>query len=608
MNVVRKFCTVPHSYVSRNLYRKFRFSAVNYDSTAASQPQVQEEKYDFEDLNVIERTERRKAKIEPFMKNIFVSVFDRELLAYPEIINKEENENLEQRLTAIDSVFSDSKKTADDKRNILKSTKMYAAPVSWTRNGLSANNTESLMYLDAIAQDFQLAQELSDHWVGLQALQHGLTHDQYSMIIDDLISGDNTIALAIKERVAERITQSDFRTEAEMDGQGIWHISGEKICNHNNGYILVLCAIEASRLMAFLVHPRAQGVTTKGPFVNFMKTPATPLDQIPESALAQILGVSRLHAATLCRSRLKAAVHAVVEYTRPRVFVGKPLAELSTIRSTIGEALLDIYASESAEFFTAGLLDGYAEPDAELEMAMCRNFMANHGLRSMMKLLAIPELDKEEECKKLLNDMRHLALRGESLDSVNMFISLNGIHHAGKMMSQEVKQMRNPLMNPTFIIKKVIANRHQEKDDPKLTLYLAEHLHPSLKPPSEQLEYCVLRMRFACETLMARHGVKVNTAYTELNRLAEAATEILAMTSVLARASRSYCIGLRNAEMEMKLAACFVEKTRDHVKKLIREIDDGEYLNLDHFTVQFGRKVLDTNTLLVEKPIARTFW
>lgn len=220
MNVVRKFCTVPHSYVSRNLYRKFRFSAINYDSTTASQPQVQEEKYDFEDLNVLERTERRKAKIEPFMKNVFISVFDRELLAYPEIINKEENENLEQRLTAIDKVFSDSNKTTEERRNILKSTKMFAAPVCWTRNGLSANNTESLMYLDAIAQDFQLAQELSDHWVGLQAIQHGLTHEQYSMIIDDLISGEHTIALGIKERVAERITQSDFRTQAEMDGQG----------------------------------------------------------------------------------------------------------------------------------------------------------------------------------------------------------------------------------------------------------------------------------------------------------------------------------------------------------------------------------------------------
>lgn len=223
MNVARKLCTTHHSYVSRNLYRKFRFSAINYDST--SQPQVQEEKYDFEDLKVIERTERRKPKIPPFMKDVFTSVFNRELLAYPEIINKEENNDLERRLEALNRVFSDTKKTEEDRKKVLKQTKMYAAPVSLTRNGLAINHTESLMYLEAISKDFELGQVLSDHWVGLQALQQGLTQENYSMIVDDLISGENTISLAIKERVAERLTQADFRTEAEMDSEGMYGIN-----------------------------------------------------------------------------------------------------------------------------------------------------------------------------------------------------------------------------------------------------------------------------------------------------------------------------------------------------------------------------------------------
>ncbi|CAH1642123.1 unnamed protein product [Spodoptera littoralis] len=611
MNLARKVCTVHHSYVTKNLYRKFRFSAINYDNSSATQPQVKEEKFNFEDINTLERTERRKAQIQPFMKDVFTSIFNKELLAYPEILNKEETESLEKRIDAITNVFENPHKTAEDRRNVLKNTKIYAAPVSLTRNGLAANITESLRYLEAIAGDFQLGQEISDHWVALRALQEGLSQEQLSMILDDLISGDNPVSLAIKERVAERISQADFRTTAEMDSQGIWYINGEKVCNYSNGYILVLASYECSQLRAFLIHPGAAGVSSNGAFVSFKKTPATPLELIKDDKLAKILGLSRLFAAVLCRCQLSAAVQSVIDYTRPRAFSGKPLAELATIQSSVGNALLDIYASESAEYFTAGLLDGYADPDAEVEVAMCRNFIANHGLTSMLQLLNIPALDKEEECKHLLDNMRHIATRGETLDSINMFIALNGIHHAGKVMSEEVKQIRNPLMHPAFIFKKVLANRHQEKDDPKLTLYLAEYLHPTLKQPSEQLEYCVLRMRFACETLMARHGVKIASAYTELNRLAEAGTEILVMSAVLARASRAYCIGLRNAEVEMKLAACFVEKTRDKVRKLIKEIDDGEYLNLDFFTTQFGRKALDsnaTNPTLVEKATARVFW
>ncbi|CAK1587454.1 unnamed protein product [Parnassius mnemosyne] len=609
MNLARKICTLPFQNVNKNLYRKLRISASHYESSTYSQPQVQEEKFDFEDLKIIERTERRKAQIPPFMKNVFVSVFDRDLLAYPEILNKEESEALDQRIAALDRVFFDPEKTKDDRKAVLKGTKMYAAPVNLTNGGLAMNHTESLRFLDTISSDLQLGQELSDHWVSLNALKLGLPEDSYQKIIDDLTSGEKTIALCIKERVAERVLQADFRTVAEMDGRNVWRISGEKVCTQVSGYFLVLCTThDTGHLKMFLVHPGAEGISHDDTYVSFQKTPGIPLDIVTEENLAKTLGVSRLHTAALCRASLLQAMQAVADYIRPRIFAGKPLSEISSIRSVIGEALINIYASESAEYFTAGLLDGYMEPDAELEMAMCRNFIAQNGLDTLLKLIAIPNVEMKAESNQLLDNMRSLTLRGETIDSVNMYIALNGIHHAGTRMAEEIKQIRNPLFNPSYILKKILADRHQEKDQPKLTLYLAEHLHPSLRVPSEQLEYCVLRMKFACETLMARHGMEISKAYTELNRLAEAATEILVMTAVLARASRAYCIGLRNAEVEMKLAACFVEKSKERVRKLILEIDDGEYLNLDHFKVQFGRKVLDTKSILVEKPTARVFW
>ncbi|XP_013165879.1 PREDICTED: acyl-CoA dehydrogenase family member 9, mitochondrial [Papilio xuthus] len=606
MNIARKICTVRYQSINKRFSRKFAISSNRYESS--TQPQVKDEKYDFEDLKLIERVERRKAQIPPFMKNVFVSIFNRDLLAYPEILNKDESEALDQRIAALDRVFSDPDKTLEDRKNALKGTKMYAAPVALTKNGLATNYTESLRYLETISTDLQLSQQLSDHWVGLNALKIGLAEDMYEKVIDDLTTGDNMIALCIRERVAERISQADFRTYAELDENGVWRISGEKICLQSSEYYLVLSIVDTNRLKMFLVHPGAYGVNHNGTYITFMKTPAIPLDMTTEENLAKTLGVSRLYTAALSRSSLWQAVKTINEYISPKIFSGKPMSEVSTIRLVIGEALLKIYASESAEYFTAGLLDGYVDPDAELEMAMCRNFIAEQGLNALLKLIAIPNIEMKEETLQLLQNMRTLTLTGETIDNVNMFIALNGIHHAGKMMSEEIKQIRNPLFNPTFILKKILADRHQEKDDPKLNLYLAEHLHPSLRKPSEQLEYCVLRMKFACETIMSRHGVDVASAFTELNRMAEAGSEILAMTAVLARASRAYCIGLRNAEVEMKLAACFVEDSKERVKKLIRDVNDGEYLNLDKFKTSFGKKVLETKSVLVEKPTARVFW
>lgn len=58
----------------------------------------------------------------------------------------------------------------------------------------------------------------------------------------------------------------------------------------------------------------------------------------------------------------------------------------------------------------------------------------------------------------------------------------------------------------------------------------------------------------------------------------------------------------------MKLAACFVEKSKEKVQKLLLEVNDGEYINLDHFRIEFGKKMLDSKTALTEKPTSRVYW
>ncbi|CAK1554502.1 unnamed protein product [Leptosia nina] len=608
MNIARQLTKLPYQNVRRTFYRKFSVSSITNDSVEATQPKVQEEKFDFEDLKVFERPEKRHAKIEPFMKNVFLSKFNRDLMAYPEILTKDDSTDLDNRIALLEKTFCNKNSTLDDRKNALKQIHMYAATVSVTKHGLAANSTELIRYLEVIAADLDLGQRISDHWVALSALKEGLSEDNYTSVIDELISGNDTISICIKEKLSDRLAQGDFRTAATMNEKGEWRISGEKICINQTGYILLLALTDGSRLKAFLIQPGAEGVLLKDNFVTFHNTPATPLDMATESTLSHTLGINRLYTATLCRSSLQQATQACIDYVRPRFFNGKPLSELSTIRYTIGEAILYTYACESVEYFTAGLLDGYLEPDVELEVAMCRNFIAHHAQRILLKLLAIPGVEKQKDCLRLLENMRSLSLRGENVEDVNSFIALRGVHHASRTMADEVKKIRNPVMNPSFIFKKVLANRHQEKDEPKLDLHLYEHLHPTLKPASDNLEYCVKRMRFVCETLMGRHGLEVASAFTELNRLAEAATEIYVMAAVLSRASRSYCIGVRHAENEMKLAACFVQNSKDSVRKLLLEIVEGEYLNLDHFRVQFGRKVLDSTDSFVEKPTARVFW
>lgn len=220
MNIARTVIPLTRHSTGKYFYRKFRFSPSNSESTQASQPKVQEEKFDFEDLNVVERTHRRKAPIEPFMKNIFISKFNRDLLAYPEILNKEETESLDQRLSTLNKTFSDPEKGENDRVNTLKLARMFAAPASLSDNGLDFNVTERLRYLETVSTDLKLARQLSDHWIGLECVQKGVNADEYKKLLPELSEGDNKVTLCLKERISTRIAQPDFRTTAQLDGQG----------------------------------------------------------------------------------------------------------------------------------------------------------------------------------------------------------------------------------------------------------------------------------------------------------------------------------------------------------------------------------------------------
>lgn len=222
MNIARRVCSIKHPSFGKYAGRKFRILATNYESSQATQPLVKEETFNFEDIKVIERTERRKEKIQPFMKDIFVSVFNRDLMAFPEILNKEESEALDRRVNILEKVFTDQGKSKSDRQEALKRSGLYGAPVNLTQGGLAMNMTESIRYLETIGHDLELGKQISDHWVALEALKVGLNEDQFQKIVGDLISGDNTIGLCIKEKLAERVSQADFRTTAKLDAQGTY--------------------------------------------------------------------------------------------------------------------------------------------------------------------------------------------------------------------------------------------------------------------------------------------------------------------------------------------------------------------------------------------------
>ncbi|KAK7086336.1 acyl-CoA dehydrogenase [Halocaridina rubra] len=94
----------------------------------------------------------------------------------------------------------------------------------------------------------------------------------------------------------------------------------------------------------------------------------------------------------------------------------------------------------------------------------------------------------------------------------------------------------------------------------------------------------------------------------ELARLANCAIDIYAITAVLGRASRSYSIGVRNADHEVLLAITFCQEALNRIKIAIKEIEDGPFISTDSALCKIADAVIHNKGYVAEHPLTRVFW
>lgn len=172
-------------------------------------------------------------------------------------------------------------------------------------------------------------------------------------------------------------------------------------------------------------------------------------------------------------------------------------------------------------------------------------------------------------------------------------------------MADDVKKVRNPLFNPTFIFKRILENK--SIDNLKQTLHVDHCLHPSLDPAAQWLEYSILRLQIGTELLLARHGVQILDKQTEIRRLSESAIQTYAMFASVSRASRSYCIGLQFCDYEMLIASAFTFDGMVQVRQLVRDINDGPYLTNDMNHVKISKQIFKERGYFSIHPLTRNF-
>lgn len=233
---------------------------------------------------------------------------------------------------------------------------------------------------------------------------------------------------------------------------------------------------------------------------------------------------------------------------------------MQLFKHLLAKAASDLYATESVLFKTIGMIDEFENPRVDVETAITA-LLAHESLKNTVDLaLRFPNPLFLFDRHPLAEDIRNcvqLLLRGESPETLKTFVGTHGIEHCHNVKGLKVKSYRDGVLSK--------FNGSVSVMNVKRDMELGEYLHPSLKESADFLEDSITRLFTVTNMILYKHRENAVHQDDAVKALGEAAALCFGIYSSIARASRSYCIGLRFSTYETVMSYVVVTQYTERV-------------------------------------------
>ncbi|XP_055913856.1 complex I assembly factor ACAD9, mitochondrial [Eupeodes corollae] len=600
----------------------------------------------YQEYNEIKTTPASKGKLpqrNPLVKEFFLGKVEKDLLAYPEVINREEMAKLRQETAKFQSFFDtidetaiySSKSISKDILDNIKELRLYGINAPDDYSGQGWRYSQSLVASEAESSVTEVAAGLLSHRVVIDTLNEIGTDAQKDLYLPKLANGSMLATEAIFEY---KDAEDDFfNTTAKHDSvEGVWILDGEKafVVNGSNAGLFLVIAQTTKLNMSndvgktttiFLVDKSTPGVeigeqhetigckglpTCKVKFNNVKVPESCVVGDPNEGSLAAevVLRSTRLRGSMVALGLSKKILNELTQHSIKSKQSGIALKDLEGIKKHIATLTTSTYAMESMIYLTAGLLDEFDQQDVGMEAAITKYYTLTRLFENSSKSVDVigpKSLIAGEPTEIAFRNALQLYTQSEPLDSLRMYISLTGLQYTGQNLNETVMKSRNPLFHPGHIFSKFMEA--SSIDNPKSKLRLGEALHPSLEPAAQCIERSIMRLQMAAEILLTKYGQEILQKHIEIHRLTEIVSHIYAMFASTSRASRAYCIGLKLADYEMLLALTICAEGEAKVKELVYEISNGPYMNNDINVNRLTKQVFKSGGYFSEHPLTFNF-
>lgn len=580
----------------------------------------------------------------PFMKDFFRGKFDVELLAFPEILDKEQVSELENNVKNLNNFMAQKVNSQEIDKNgaipedvlqELKDMGLFGRIIPAKYGGLNLTHSASTRLNEVLGLNLSIGCTLAAHeFFAAEAILQFGSETQKSQYLPRMASGELIGALCSSE-VGSGSDMLSMSTIAMKTPDGNFVLNGNKSWVTNAGLAGLFIVFAKTRneidpkqedISAFLVEKNSkdlkvtlhdkiclQGVQTG--MVHFEDV------VVPSSNLIGKLGQGfqiylkslesfRIAMSSLTIGTLKAFLDSVTNHIIHCERLNKSLADYQLVRTRLSRISSMLYGMESASYFTAAILDSTINPDVALESAALKLFNSEgalYCLRELMEALGSSSLLPGCQLEKYHRDVLGFSMFDGPNDITRLYLSLSGFKYVGDKALDFVRKLRNPYFFPLTMMKLHYIRFKQRHGFIKYDQDLAGHIHPSLVEWGNKLEKCLLHFEDAVNSLLAEHGKDIVDAQIDPRKLSYIATEFYVWSAVLSRCSRSYCLGMRNCHHELRLAEAFCHDSYNRFVPHFNDLSLGITKNNERNHLFQGEQIVDCQGYFLEHPLKHNF-
>ncbi|CAI4226447.1 unnamed protein product [Auanema sp. JU1783] len=263
---------------------------------------------------------------------------------------------------------------------------------------------------------------------------------------------------------------------------------------------------------------------------------------------------------------------------------------------------LNLYSLESSLFYLVGLLDEGIPMVADVENALIfkltRDVLRNCVLATI-ELGGIRASSTKEQFEKDIRDISTIL----SLNGEGDIVESTAIATLSTWTTTSHKRI-------TSTLRRLLSNEKTNADlkNPKLSHYIAEHAHPSLQLACQELEFSMSRLNTVISKMVSEQGKNLEQDYGSLEGMVNVLKNQMVMVAVISRASRSYAIGLRNADIELAWATTICTRlSRSNWFELEAMSDYFGLVRFNPSLLNAGRAIFDLGGYKIESPTQRNW-